>query len=188
MFSELVPLINDRTSILLTISPLVGSDRLRVCVIPKPIELKDLSIGFDEDAKRAERQLKSAVESLNESLYIDGTPEELDASFVSTLKSFSESAILLHTDIEQVVDTLEAGKKALDGAKKSKTFVKNSKAVTTAAAAQTSSDTLKTATEKQTRREASSLGLFDQPNDAAEMPVAVSANDVTAETKDDEEE
>jgi PRTRC genetic system protein E len=154
MFVELLPLLTDRTSLFLTISPIEGSDKIRVCVEPKQFELKHLNLGFDKDAEAVKQQIESASKVLNEAVKVTGTAAELDATLPEALIKYAAQMVEFHTNINEVIARFEEAKKALDEAKKNKTASKG-------AAAKPAAEVKKPAVEA--KSEPPSLGLFDLP-------------------------
>ena len=119
MFTELLPLLKERT-LTMTVSMLKGSsDRLSVCIVPKQFEYTKPDIGYDKDAEALSKKIETASSALNTPLSITGTAAEIDASLPKALADYATEMQSLHCDIDQVRKDLEAAKAALDEAKKS---------------------------------------------------------------------
>lgn len=120
MFTELLPLLKER-SLTMTVSMLKdSSDRLRVCVVPKQREYKKPDIGYDQAATALNEKLECASKALNTPLSITGTAAEIDAELPKALAEYTEKIQGLQCDIDQVRGELETAKKLLNEAKKSK--------------------------------------------------------------------
>jgi PRTRC genetic system protein E len=168
MFTELLPLLKERT-LTMTVSMLKGSENsLRVCIVPKQLEYKKPDIGYDKDAEALNQKIETASKALNTPLSITGTAEEIDASLPKALAEYAAEMQTLQCDINEVRTTMEAAKKAIDEAKKNKSKTTAPKPATetkTAVAAE--------------KAEPPSLGLFD-PVPATDASTATSTSEAAA--------
>ena len=156
MFTELLPLLKERT-LTMTVSLLKGSEKdLRVCIVPKQFEYTKLDIGYDKDAEALSKKIETASSALNTPLSITGTAEEIDATLPKALADYAPEMQSLHCDIDQVRKDLEAAKAALDEAKKAKGKTHVAKPATDAKNAETKKAEIAAKSD-----DAPTLGLFD---------------------------
>lgn len=104
MFTELMPLIKQRP---LTITVAVeGNSRIRLNVVPKPIEKDKAANGkiTSTHSKEVAPIPDEAIKALTTPLSIVGTPEEVDAGLCQTLSNFAAS----HQTLQQSFDTAAA--------------------------------------------------------------------------------
>lgn len=161
MFTELEPLLADRT-LLLTLSAAPGG-AIRVNVIPK-----------------CRNETDGAEKALATPLSVTGTAAELDREFPAQLTGYAQSILETNSTLNQIreahkaaVKELEAeNKKALDAKRKTNT---SSKPVTKPDDQADAKDDTKKVTESKVSCPV--VSLFDEPPE----PVAVSADAKTAE-------
>jgi PRTRC genetic system protein E len=123
MFTELVPLLAERT-LLLTIAK-ENDSLLRVNIIPKAVNGKETETG--------ERALATP-------LTIVGTADELDRNLPRQLSEFASSVIETHSTLATVKKTHEAAVKAVEAENKQALEAKRGKGSTTKAADKTKAD------------------------------------------------
>ena len=158
MFTELAPLLADRT-LLLTLSAAPGGT-IRVNVIPK-----------------CRKENDTAEKALATPLSVTGTPTELDRDFPAQLTGYTQSILETDSTLNQIRETHKAAvkeleaenKKALDAKRKTNT---SSKPVA-------KPDEVKDADKKaaESRIPSPMVSLFDEPPE----PIAATAGPKTAE-------
>jgi PRTRC genetic system protein E len=161
MFTELEPLLADRT-LLLTLSAVPGG-AIRVNVIPKCWNEND-----------------AAEKALATPLSVTGTAAELDRDFPAQLTGYVQSILETDSTLNQIREAHKAAlkeleaenKKALDAKRKTNA---SSKPVTKPDDKADAKDDTKKATES--KMPSPVISLFDEPPE----PVAASANATTAE-------
>jgi PRTRC genetic system protein E len=112
MFTELKHLIEARPLTLTVVG--LGGNRLRVCVIPQPLESdKDVNAKAGHH-KEVAKIPEAAVKALTIPLCLEGTAEELDAHMPEQLRQFSTAHGELRNTIDAAKQQIAEAVKAIE--------------------------------------------------------------------------
>lgn len=197
MFTELLPMLKDRT-VILTISQDPATSNLIVCVTPKATVFNDAKLGHDDKARETNKELAAVAAALNnECIRMIAPAEELDMNFPKALADYATGMTKLQSDYNETRTNLETAHKTLEDLKAAKSKAKVApKTATPTAASNTATKTQETPASV-TPTAPPSFGLFDSVEETTPIvaapavptpepiPAAVSSEDEPSNSSDE---